>query len=103
MLNLLIPLKNFKLPKFDFYTRNTSSEVENKLDNRINNLAKIKIKAKIADFLNERGINYCQINICMDKNSKFYCKILFEKGVDDKKAILEQLKKKFNMDFYPAN
>lgn len=105
LLNLLNLIKNFKMPKFNFSAESNNKKIEDKLESRINNLAKSKIKEKIADFLHKRGIKEDKICVYINKNSRAYCKISFGKGVDSKnqKILIQELKKEFKIDFYLIN
>lgn len=103
LLNLLNLIKNFKMPNFNFYAESNNKKIEDKLENRINNLAKSKIREKIADFLHKRGIKANEIRIYIDKNSKAYCKISFDKGVDNKKYLIKKLEEEFKINFYLIN
>ncbi len=105
LLNLLNLIKNFKMPNFNFYAESNNKKIEDKLENRINNLAKIKIREKIADFLHQRGIKETKICVYINKNSRVYCKISFDKGVDSKnqKNLIQKLKKEFKINFYLIN
>ena len=103
LLNLLNLIKNFKMPNFNFYAESNNKKVEDKLENRINNLAKTKIREKISDFLHKRGIKESEIRICIDKNSRVYCKISFDKGVDNKKDLIKKLEEEFKINFYLIN
>ena len=105
LLNLLNLIKNFKISNFNFYAESNNKKIEDKLENRINNLAKIKIREKIADFLHQRGIKETKICVYINKNSRVYCKISFDKGVDSKnqKNLIQELKKEFKINFYLIN
>ena len=103
LLNLFNLIKNFKMPNFNFYAESNNKKIENKLENRINNLAKSKIREKIADFLHKRSIKANEIRIYIDKNSRVYCKISFDKGVDNKKDLVKKLEEEFKINFYLIN
>lgn len=105
LINLLTPFKNFKFPKIDLHTNNaTKVEVQkNKLEQRIDQIAKNKIKEQIHSFLLQNGIKAKNIIIHINKNSQVTCDISFDKGVENKESVLKSLKNKFKINFYSKN
>lgn len=102
LMNLLIPLKNIKIPKMDLYFQEINQNLDNKLEERVEILAKEKIEKKISDFLHLNGIKEKKIIIHINK-TKVSCDISFEKGVENQKNIVNELRKKFGIDFYLKN
>lgn len=103
LINLLIPIKNIKIPKVKLYTQgDNSTNLDRKFENRFEIVAKEKIERKISDFLHFKGIKEKKINIHINKNN-ISCDISFEKGVENQKSIVKDLKKQFGINFYLIN
>ena len=105
LMNLLVPFKNFKVSNINLNIDNINKvEIQkNRLEKRINQIAKDKIKEQICDFLIQNGIKAKNLIIHINKNSQVTCDISFDKGVENKELILKSLKDEFKINFYIKN
>ena len=100
IINLIIPLKNIKIPKINLEFEQNNEKIQNDSENRINDIAKKKIREKIENFLSKNGIKIKNLVIHIDKNHSVRCGISFEGGAELKEQIIKKLKDEFKIDFY---
>ena len=103
IINLIIPLKNIKIPKINLEFEQNNEKIQNDSENRINDIAKKKIKEKIENFFSKNGIKIKNLVIHIDKNHSVRCGISFEGGAELKEHIIKKLKDEFKIDFYPID
>lgn len=100
IINLVVPLKNIKIPKINLEFEQNNEKIQNDSENRINDIAKKKIREKIENFLSKNGIKIKNLVIHIDKNHSVRCGISFEGGAELKEQIIKKLKDEFKIDFY---
>ena len=103
IINLIIPLKNIKIPKINLEFEQNNEKIQSDSENRINDIAKKKIREKIENFLSKNGIKTKNLVIHIDKNHSVRCGISFEEGAELKEKIIKKLKDEFKIDFYPID
>lgn len=103
IINLVVPLKNIKIPKINLKFEQNNEKIQTDSENRINDIAKKKIREKIENFLSKNGIKIKNLVIHIDKNHSVRCGISFEGGAELKEQIIKKLKDEFKIDFYPID
>ena len=89
IINLIIPLKNIKIPKINLEFEQNNEKIQTDSENRINDIAKKKIREKIENFLSKNGIKIKNLVIHIDKNHSVRCEISFEEGAELKEQIIQ--------------
>lgn len=103
IINLVVPLKNIKIPKINLEFEQNNEKIQTDSENRINDIAKKKIREKIENFLSKNGIKIKNLVIHIDKNHSVRCGISFEEGAELKEKTIKKLKDEFKIDFYPID